>query len=466
MDIVKEFQFNDEMNGVSTLKLRDESAQQIVKLRRIKRLKGALKKKAKFLPIMETAIPFNPFTGIADKPGAMSETGELLPVFNASSKYRPQQSRTTVNLFLKEKLNLPECAQAKAVFMSRAGVSEWDTSNTKEYTDEDRAIFAPYRVPRIFSFPAVEIQLKSFTKNKNNYPIEYIMDVKLDPVTGEPIGTIPLPLQVEKLLSEMCYAELQVLKDEGIEGEALKSSRAEIFKKKFIKPLKASNYIIGVELKLDPKLKLDPADIGALNNKAAIMGALSVAKVSKNNTSNGLGDMIDKYQTGELEGLDIYDDFIEVDMSCANTDDPNRIGFGTGYSAPVNQLAKLPANTLADFEKALRETIDEAGDWEKIFLKSTMARKYNSDMDEIFLDAVSKSIDPNDKYLTDSVVMGNQEILLKLFPDEMEERINEILLGDEPEKIDEAEAKKMSQEFAQTLNQDEELDLDDVNLDE
>lgn len=467
MDITRELQFNDEMSGVSTLKLRDESAQTINRVKRIKMLRGALKKKAKFLPVMETAIPFNPFTGVPDKPGVLSETGEIVPAYNASTKYRPQKSLTTVNKFLKGKLNLKECAPAKSVFMSRAGVTEWDTSKPEEYNDADRKIFAPYRVPRIFTFHTVGIQLKSFTKSKNKFPVDYIVDVNLDPVTGDPVGEIPVPLQVSKLLNDICYAEYKVLKDSGIEGDALDKSREEIYKKKFIKDLKASNYIIGIELKLDSKLKLDPADVGALNNKSAIMSALSVAKVSRNNFGNGLGDIIDKYQSGELESLDVYDDFIEVDMSCANTEDPNRIGYGTGFSAPISKLSELPKTTLDDFKKALREAIDEGGDWEKIFVKSSPAKKYDGDLDEAFIDACAKHIDVNDKYLTDAVVVANQDILLRLFPDEMEERINNIMLGEEPEKIDEKESKRISKEFSDTLNQDDDdLDLDDVSLDE
>ena len=111
------------INGRSKLNMRSEVIQRKPTSRKIPRLKKALKKKSKLLMVTELAIPFNPATGEADDQ------------YNAVNKYRPPFSASSVALLLKGMANDNEAT--KQAFMSRAGISEWDTSDVDNLTEEE-----------------------------------------------------------------------------------------------------------------------------------------------------------------------------------------------------------------------------------------------------------------------------------------------------------------------------------------
>src|SRR5690606_32484897 len=109
---------------VSALKLRSESAQQKIKLKRIEKLKREEKKRSKLLFALEIAVPFNPFTGEEDDQ------------YNVDNKYRPLMSATTSAILLKKLAAGNE--KVKQSFMDRAGVETWDLSAPEVLTEEDK----------------------------------------------------------------------------------------------------------------------------------------------------------------------------------------------------------------------------------------------------------------------------------------------------------------------------------------
>lgn len=165
-------------NGTSKHKLRNENLQEKHRVARIQRLKKEKKKKSKLVLFAELAFPFNPTTGEADD------------VYGPDSKFRPEVTPIEAALMMKGYAH--ENAALKESLMRRAGVDNWDTSAVDQFTDDDKVIFKRYRVPSLYTFPVVNINIPVMTKD---FARDYLIKVARDPMTGEVLGDVPVALQ-------------------------------------------------------------------------------------------------------------------------------------------------------------------------------------------------------------------------------------------------------------------------------
>lgn len=420
-----------ELSGVSALKLRDENIQKKKGNKRFATLKREPKKKSKLLIITELAIPFNPFTGVEDE------------TYNRDSKFRPTQSETTITLLIKRIAN--DNPEVKKIYMDKAGVEKWDTSDLETVTAEDKKIVARYRVPRKFTLPVCRVNIPSFTGNA--YGKEYLMKVERDELTDEIVGEIPLPLQVNKLMNDMKYEEIakleeQIANKEIVLNEKDKEAKIKTIKDKVIVsgdyPL---NYVLAIEIPLDTKYKYKEDTFISEATKENFMNKMVLVKCTAE-----IESALDKYINGEYEALDVYTDFWEYDMSCSDDQDKKDLGRNTRYEKAMVSL--IDHTSFTSFVKAYREYMDEVKDLEKIFMNSVYVSKFNQSMENTFLDAVKTVIDIDSPYITARVAGANSNIISMVFGEEGDDKLADASIGMIAEgNLDEKESRKAGKEL-------------------
>jgi hypothetical protein len=177
-----------ELKGESSLKLRNESAQTKIRVKRIDKLQKELKKRSKLFIPVEIAVPFDPMDGSEE-------------VYHSENKFRPALSATSSALLLKALAN--ENDDVKKLFMKKANVPEWDTTavmggvaadgeTSEVITEVDKQIFRLYRLPRIFTLPVVTIKDSRITGR--DYGRDYIIEVERNKDTGRVEGEMPIAL--------------------------------------------------------------------------------------------------------------------------------------------------------------------------------------------------------------------------------------------------------------------------------
>ncbi|KSV57900.1 hypothetical protein [Acetivibrio ethanolgignens] len=176
-------------NGGSSLNMRSEALQSKKKKRYIPRIKRELRKVSRLLLPIDLAIPFNPVTGQSEPDG-----------FNAGNCYRPPISATSSALVLKEMAQTNEAL--RATLMKRAGVTEWDTSDAKTLTKQDWVIFKKYRVPRIFTIPAIHVNIPALSNSQ--FGVDYLSNVERDS-DGGVVGDYPMILKINKLFRDIAF---------------------------------------------------------------------------------------------------------------------------------------------------------------------------------------------------------------------------------------------------------------------
>lgn len=435
-----------ELSGVSALKLRDENIQKKKGNKRINTLKKEPKKKSKLLIITELAVPFNPFTGVEDEQ------------YNRNSKFRPTLSQTSVMLMLKTACN--ENAELKKVYMDKARVTEWDTSDTENVTSQDRLVFNRYRVPRQFTLPVCRVNIPSFTGNV--FGKEYLMNVKRDELTDEIVGEVPLILQVNKLLRDMNYEEINQLeekiqKKEIVLNDKDKENQVKAIREKVVVsgdyPL---NYVMAIEIPLDNQYHVKDLDSLSACTPENFIDKLRLIKCTAE-----VDLALDKYKAGEYSAVDIYDDFWEYDMNCPNEEDKKELGKKTRY-----ERAMTPVNTLEGYENlidAYREYMDSAKDLEKTFMNSVYVSKFNSSMEDSFLNSVKSIVDLNSEFMTNKVLNANASIITLVFGDEADAKLAEMAIGGGTEgSLDEKASEKAGKEVDFMSIMDSEDDEEDM----
>ena len=420
-----------ELSGVSALKLRDENIQKKKGSKKFATLKREPKKKSKLLILTELAIPFNPFTGVEDD------------TYNRDSKFRPTQSETTVTLVIKRVAH--ENEEIKKIYMDKANVESWDTSDLENVTEQDRKVLARYRVPRKFTLPVARVNIPSFTGNA--YGKEYLMKVERDELTDEIIGEKPLILQVNKLMNDMKYEEIAELEEKISNREITlnqkdKEKKVQSIRDKVVVsgdyPL---NYVLAIEVPLDTKYNIKEDSFITEANKDNFMSKVVLVKCTAE-----IEAALAKYVSGEYESIDQYVDFWEYDMSCSDDTDKKDLGRNTRYEKAMVTLGNHKSFT--QFNKAYIEFIDELKDLEKIFMNSIYVSKFNQSMENTFLDSVKTVIDLDSPYLTARVISANSNIISMIFGEEGDEKLAEASVGILPEgNLDENASRKAGKEI-------------------
>lgn len=436
-------------DGASAYNLRNEDAQQKARVASIPRLKKEKKKKSKLLVVMELAIPFNPTTGKADD------------IYNPGRKFRPQLSATTVALMLKKEAAKNE--DVKNAFMAKTGVDNWDLSDVDVLTKDDEAIFKKFRVPSVYSFPIVHVDVPIMT---GDYGRDYIIDVKRDSLTNQVIGDKPLAIKANEFFRDIAYEEYRKLQDDIASGKLdltdkqKKEKSREIWGKLPVSDDHPVNYLVAVEIPLDSKYKLTTTygDLETDSFKKMLV---------QTRRTKALDDSIQKYATGDWERYDKHFDFVEIDMVCpADGETPMEIGKDTTYEKPTETLDETAFNKT--FETAFRQYFDDNNNMESIMINSVRIAKYDETVESQLCTALSTVVDKDNEFLTKGVIAHHREFITIALGEMGDELLMDLEMDDENRaegKLDQEQAAATAKAISleDTLNEDSLLDLDVID---
>lgn len=448
----KEFQQSMEecgLSGGSDLHLRSETLQHQKFAKGIPMLKKSLKKKSKLLIPIDLAIPFDPETGST-------------AVFNEKNKFRPPFSATTVALNLKSLAN--ENQTTKEIFIKKAGVSEWDTSETEVLNEKDKYIFARYRMPRIFTIPAVHVDIPVMTSNE--YGKDYAINVQRDD-TGSIIGDVPGVLKIAKLFNDRNYEEIRDYEERVKKGEIKASTqmqkdfKASVRRKSPVSSDRPLNYACVYELSLTPKYYIS-SEIDLVNMEADQFEDIMV--LTKIPTK--IRQILEKYKSGEYEKFDRYFDFFEFDMSCPTSGDDKtdagraQMGIETEYEKPSYTIngadfsgaEEQSANEVfKEFYVKLVEHLDSLTDIESRVKRSVYIEPYSDTIEDLIFSTLHTVLNlSGDEFFTEKVIKSNAEVISLALGDEANEFLLDVEMGDSDKTagvLDETESEKSAKEY-------------------
>lgn len=432
-------------NGVSKLNMRNEEKQRKFQPKRFNHLKKEKRKKSKLCFVKEIAIPFNPKTGKEDD------------TYNTGSKWRPPYSVESVIKLVKS--YAMESEEAKQALMQHAGISSWDVTDPDTVTDEDYRLFGSYLTARIFSIPAVHVTIPSMCNNA--YGRDYTVDVKVDPVTGQYIGEVPLILQAHKFFIEMAYEELADYNDKLSSGvfkhdeKQQKEYRQGIFSKVPISDLAPINFIQAFEIPLNQKFELNDDKCLVTSDKAFIDKQTVLVRMNRT-----ISDVLDKFCGGDYSAVDKYPEYFVVDMSCPNdTESPTELGKRTSYERELNTLKDMEG--YDNFRAATVDYLDNFKDLEETVFRSSFVSRYDSSVDTQLLTACNSLIDLKNPFLTQKVIESNKDFLMLALGEKFDELQLEVECGisDKAEgNLDSAAAKQVAKTFDIASQLDDALD--------
>ena len=432
-------------NGVSKLNMRNEEKQRKFQPKRFNHLKKEKRKKSKLCFVKEIAIPFNPKTGKEDD------------TYNTGSKWRPPYSVESVIKLVKS--YAMESEEAKQALMQHAGISSWDVTDPDTVTDEDYRLFGSYLTARIFSIPAVHVTIPSMCNNA--YGRDYTVDVKVDPVTGQYIGEVPLILQAHKFFIEMAYEELADYNDKLNSGifkhdeKQQKEYRQGIFSKVPISDLAPINFIQAFEIPLNQKFELNDDKCLVTSDKAFVDKQTVLVRMNRT-----ISDVLDKFCGGDYSAVDKYPEYFVVDMSCPNdTESPTELGKRTSYERELNTLKDMEG--YDNFRAATVDYLDNFNDLEETVFRSSFVSRYDSSVDTQLLTACNSLIDLKNPFLTQKVIESNKDFLMLALGEKFDELQLEVECGisDKAEgNLDSAAAKQVAKTFDIASQLDDALD--------
>ena len=432
-------------NGVSKLNMRNEKKQRKFQPKRFNHLKKEKRKKSKLCFVKEIAIPFNPKTGKEDD------------TYNTGSKWRPPYSVESVIKLVKS--YAMESEEAKQALMQHAGISSWDVTDPDTVTDEDYRLFSSYLTARIFSIPAVHVTIPSMCNNA--YGRDYTVDVKVDPVTGQYIGEVPLILQAHKFFIEMAYEELADYNDKLSSGvfkhdeKQQKEYRQGIFSKVPISDLAPINFIQAFEIPLNQKFELNDDKCLVTSDKAFVDKQTVLVRMNRT-----ISDVLDKFCGGDYSAVDKYPEYFVVDMSCPNdTESPTELGKRTSYERELNTLKDMEGYN--NFRAATVDYLDNFKDLEETVFRSSFVSRYDSSVDTQLLTACNSLIDLKNPFLTQKVIESNKDFLMLALGEKFDELQLEVECGisDKAEgNLDSAAAKQVAKTFDIASQLDDALD--------
>lgn len=432
-------------NGVSKLNMRNEEKQRKFQPKRFNHLKKEKRKKSKLCFVKEIAIPFNPKTGKEDD------------TYNTGSKWRPPYSVESVIKLVKS--YAMESEEAKQALMQHAGISSWDVTDPDTVTDEDYRLFGSYLTARIFSIPAVHVTIPSMCNNA--YGRDYTVDVKVDPVTGQYIGEVPLILQAHKFFIEMAYEELADYNDKLSSGvfkhdeKQQKEYRQGIFSKVPISDLAPINFIQAFEIPLNQKFELNDDKCLVTSDKAFVDKQTVLVRMNRT-----ISDVLDKFCGGDYSAVDKYPEYFVVDMSCPNdAESPTELGKRTSYERELNTLKDMEG--YDNFRAATVDYLDNFKDLEETVFRSSFVSRYDSSVDTQLLTACNSLIDLKNPFLTQKVIESNKDFLMLALGEKFDELQLEVECGisDKAEgNLDSAAAKQVAKTFDIASQLDDALD--------
>lgn len=429
----------------STLKLRDERIQKKDFGKRFKKLTLDKKTKTKLLFLTDLSFPFNPFTGVEDES------------YNRDSNYRPEIYADDTLKLIKNACSEDE--NLKKFYMDYVGVENWDTSDCLVVTKEDKAIFNPFRHPRLFTLPVVGISLPAVTGNE--WTTNYLIEVVKDQLTNEIVGEMPLPLKINKFQSAVAYEKVINLEDRIAKGEVsynkedLSTEKKKIFRDTVaVSSDYPINFALALKFELDGEFNI--VDKLSQINLDNIADYVVIAKCSKE-----INNTLDKFMDGDYKAFDINNSFLECDRTVPDEDDDATRGRATRYEKASTKITEVKAyDNLANI---LSEYLGQEDlNLERIFMNSAKVRKYNDTMTSQLLDACADFLPIDNPFITDKVLQANNEIVNLIYGDKLDAIYLQSSMGQLPEgKLDEKAAKELSKENNVSVSS---IDIEDLEI--
>lgn len=412
-------------DGGSKLHMRSEKLQNKQRVARIPMLKNALKKKSKLLVLTELAFPFNP------------ETGEADDTFNSDTKWRPPFSATTTALAMKS--SAAENETLKKKLMDRAGIENWDTSDPDTFTKEDWAVFAPYRVPRVFTVVATHVNIPAM--GTGVFGRDYAVSVDRND-QGEIVGEKPNFLKISKFFRDKCYEEYSAYQAKVKSGELnhtdkqQQDERQRIYSQVPVSDDQPRNFVQIIELPMNKTFGVDDDTLASVKSVDGVKGLERISKIKK-----GIRIMLDHYKNGEYVKYDKFFDFYEIDMSCPTDgdDSTNRgkaaIGQETTYEKPATSLSDRDEygdnlEKVQGLISSVREMVDKNMKIEEEVRASVMIPVLDESVERQIFQTVSTVINlENDEWITKKVAKENAEIISLIFGDRGDEFLESLDAG-------------------------------------
>ncbi|WP_304427892.1 hypothetical protein [uncultured Clostridium sp.] len=442
---------NGEIKAGSELNIRNEKRQSLKFTKKIGKIQRKADKHSKLLLLKELALPFDAFTGSTE-------------IYNDDYKWRPSIGQEGLMLAIKEKCN--ENEDLKRIYLNKAKLSSWDTSNTEEITAEDRDLFRRLSTLQTFTFSCVKINIPMFTGSK--YPIDYHISVESDPLTGDIIGELPVPLMINKFFRDLYYEEATAFEEENAKSPSplnekdLNEKKKSIYSKNPISQEIRKNFYLAVEIPMKRGNKFqDNYSFEGMTSKDIEPMLVYLTK------DDEIYKNMSKYFTGDVPNMDLYTDFYEIDMECPSSrvvgDNQLELYKKTSYNYPIGEKV-INVPKFEDFAKSLATYRDNSmKTLETVMTASVKIRKLSSTDEDNLIEASGKLIDINSPYLTKRVIQSNLQFLTLALGDKADALLCQAEMGMTAEgKLNEKESKKENEKF----NINDALNTFDFNDDE
>lgn len=447
---------NGEVSTSSISDLRNEDLQKKTYGRRIPFLKKERNEKSRLLILKSIAIPFNPFTCAEDDK------------FNPGRKFRTEKAASTTLLALKKFYN--ENAAQKELFLQRAKVDSWDTSNLEEVTNEDREVFSKFYVTNIFTINKVHINNKAVTGKDNG--ADFKVDIKRDDIGNiveqweDAEGnkqTMPRFLTTAISLGGFFSSVyLQQYKDWELTEGANKTDddkarqKMAIMSQSPITEDRPGNTLLAIKLPLTNSLELDMETISKWEEKDFSRAFVQIPYTQK------IRSQVEDF-TQTYKRRDLYSDFYELDMVVPDQEDKKLRGQETKYN-----YVECPLKECKGYDKILNGVITAINSLEnidKIMLASSYVEPLTSDVIEALCRNLKDVCDLQKLSLTEGTVNRFGEIISLVWGDKADSILMDADLGELPEEtITQKERELAKAEIMKSLAEDEDDELNEVAI--
>ncbi len=401
----------------------------------IPRFSYSFKKKSRILFRLQMAIPFNPETGFPDEK------------FNPNKKWRPPLSPRSAAMVVKQYAHNNK--SAKEIFMSRAGVSEWDTSDATTLNQADFKVLRLYRTPLIITAEAVTINDAAITGQ--DFGIPYSVPITRDIETGQIIGDVPDIAKIGNLISSITFKEIAELdnaiksKDPTgysghrpfinpsaiptVDDKTKREWVGKILSGALISSVRPKNFLMAYEFALSSSQSMMSPDKKPL----PCFTRLTFDDIKEHRVYFDYAKKYKEYIETQLSnpGLDRFWDFVEADICDKALEEPKdkaaKAEASRNMSLSTSSHSFYNIDTgewRADWVQPFFDAISDFGDSDPEFEKKMMQfvarqiRPIDSAIIGSVADRVAEKIPLSYRYITDDILRNHKDALFLIYGSE------------------------------------------------
>jgi hypothetical protein len=401
----------------------------------IPRFSYGYKKKSRILFRLQMAIPFNPETGLPDEK------------FNPNKKWRPPLSPRSAAMIVKQYAE--NSKEAKEIFMNRAGISEWDTSDATTLNKTDFKVLRLYRTPLIITAEAVTINDSAITGQ--DFGISYSVPVKRDIETGQIIGDIPEIAKIGNLISTITFKEIAELdnaiksKDPGgysnhrpfinpaaiptVDDKTKREWVGKILSGALISSVRPKNFLMAYEFALSPSQSMLNSDKKPL----PCFTRLTLEDIKEHRVYFDYAKKYKEYIETQLNNpeLDQFWDFVEADICDKALEEPKdrvakaEASRNMSLSASSHSFYNVDTGEWrADWVQPFFDAISDFGDSDPEFEKKMMQfvarqiRPIDNTIIGSVADRIADKIPLSYRYITEDILRNHKDALLLIYGSE------------------------------------------------